>query len=55
MGPARSLGRVGRQRSAVELDLMRRVKVALDPDDLFNPGRGAHCAPVPEAETEEAT
>lgn len=46
---------MGRQRSAVELDLMQRVKAALDPDDLFNPGRGAHCAPVPEAETEEAT
>jgi FAD/FMN-containing dehydrogenase len=49
------LDRVGRQKSAVELDLMRRVKAALDPDDLFNPGRGAHCAPVPEAEAEEAT
>ena len=54
MGPARSLGRVGRQRSAVELDLMQRVKAALDPDDLFNPGRGSHCATVPEAEAEEA-
>ena len=46
---------MGRQKSAVGLDLMWRVKAALDPDDLFNPGRGAHCAPVPEAETEEAT
>ena len=55
MGPARSLGRVGRQRSAVELALMQRVKAALDPDDLFNPGRGAHCATVLEAEAEEAT
>ena len=49
------LDRVGRQKSAVELDLMRRVKAALDPDDLFNPGRGAHCAPVPEVEAAEAT
>ena len=49
------LDRVGRQKSAVELDLMRRVKAALDPDDLFNPGRGAHCAPVSGAEAEEAT
>ena len=31
MGPARSLGRVGRQRSAVELDLMQRVKAELIP------------------------
>jgi hypothetical protein len=31
------------QKSAVELDLMRRLKKALDPDDMFNPGRGAHC------------
>ena len=41
------LDRVGRQKSPVELDMMRRVKAALDPDDLFNPGRGAHCAAVP--------
>tara|TARA_B100001750_G_scaffold34780_1_gene24604 strand:- start:44 stop:211 length:168 start_codon:yes stop_codon:yes gene_type:complete len=53
MGPARSSGRVSRQKSAVELDLMWRVKAALDPDDLFNPGRGSHCATVPEAEAEE--
>jgi len=40
------LDRVAGQKSAVELAMMRRVKAALDPDDLFNPGRGAHCAPV---------
>ena len=45
---------MGRQKSAVELDLMWRVKAALDPEDLFNPGRGAYCATVPEAEAEEA-
>ena len=41
------LDRVVGQKSAVELAMMRRVKVALDPDNLFNPGRGAHSAPVP--------
>ncbi|MDG2427503.1 MAG: FAD-binding oxidoreductase [Acidimicrobiales bacterium] len=40
------LDRVSRQKSPVELDMMRRVKAALDPDDLFNPGRGAHSAPT---------
>ena len=52
------LDRVGRQKSPVELDMMRRVKAALDPNDLFNPGRGAHCAPVPstaDQPTEEET
>ena len=38
------LGRVARQKSTVELEIMRRVKFALDPEDLFNPGRGAHAA-----------
>ena len=37
------LVRLAGQKSEVELDLMRRVKKALDPDDMFNPGRGAHC------------
>ena len=36
------LVRLAGQKSEVELDLMRRVKAALDPDDMFNPGRGAH-------------
>ena len=52
------LDRVGRQKSPVELEMMRRVKAALDPDDLFNPGRGAHSAPVPstaDQSTEEKT
>ena len=40
------LVRVAGQKSAVEVEMMRRVKAALDPDDLFNPGRGAHCAPI---------
>ena len=40
------LERVAGQKSAVEVEMMRRVKAALDPDDLFNPGRGAHCAPI---------
>jgi FAD/FMN-containing dehydrogenase len=47
------LDRVGRQKSPVELDMMRRVKAALDPDNLFNPGRGAHCAPVARVEGPE--
>ncbi len=37
------LVRLAGQKSEVELDLMRRVKKARDPDDMFNPGRGAHC------------
>ena len=37
------LVRLAGQKSEVELDLMRRLKKALDPDDMFNPGRGAHC------------
>ena len=37
---------MSRQKSAVELAMMRRVKAALDPGDLFNPGRGAHCTPI---------
>jgi FAD/FMN-containing dehydrogenase len=28
-----------RYRSAVEIDLMRRFKQLLDPDNLFNPGK----------------
>ena len=40
---SRLLVRLAGQKSEVELDLMRRVKKALDPDDMFNPGRGAHC------------
>jgi len=36
------LVRLAGQKSEVELDLMRRVKAALDPGDMFNPGRGAH-------------
>ena len=38
------LDRVAGQKSTVELDMMRRVKEALDPDNLFNPDRGAHSA-----------
>ena len=30
--------RIEGQKSAVEMDLMRRIKRALDPDDRFNPG-----------------
>jgi FAD/FMN-containing dehydrogenase len=35
------LGRLPGQKSQVEFDLMRAVKAAIDPTDLFNPGKGA--------------
>lgn len=35
------LGRLTGQKSQVEFDLLRAVKAALDPTDLFNPGKGA--------------
>jgi D-lactate dehydrogenase (cytochrome) len=36
---------LGRYKSAVELDLMRRIKAALDPRDLLNPGKVLPDAP----------
>ena len=33
------LGEMAAYKSAVELDLMRSIKQALDPHNLFNPGR----------------
>ena len=35
------LVRLPGQKSQVEFDLMRSVKAALDPTDIFNPGKGA--------------
>ena len=35
------LARLPGQKSQVEFDLMRSVKAALDPTDIFNPGKGA--------------
>lgn len=35
----RKVGLLGRYKSAVELDLMRRIKQALDPHNLLNPGK----------------
>jgi FAD/FMN-containing dehydrogenase len=35
----RKVGVLGRYKSAVELDLMRRIKQALDPHNLLNPGK----------------
>jgi FAD/FMN-containing dehydrogenase len=32
-------GELARYKSAIELDLMRRLKVAFDPQDVFNPGK----------------
>lgn len=34
--------RMGGQKSDVELDLLASIKRAIDPGDLFNPGRGSH-------------
>lgn len=35
----RKVGMLGRYKSPVELDLMRRIKQALDPHNLLNPGK----------------
>jgi FAD/FMN-containing dehydrogenase len=35
----RKVGLLGRYKSPVELDLMRRIKQALDPHNLLNPGK----------------
>lgn len=35
----RKLAMLGRYKSPVELDLMRRIKQALDPKNLLNPGK----------------
>jgi FAD/FMN-containing dehydrogenase len=32
-------GQLEQVKSDVELDMMRRIKRALDPDNVFNPGR----------------
>ncbi len=37
-------GRMAGQKSEVELDLLTAVKEAIDPDNRFNPGKGAHSA-----------
>ena len=39
------IGRRGRLTDPVTLGLMRRVKAALDPDELFNPGKLVSLAP----------